>query len=188
MRKDVEVSKVLLYGGHMTFVPIQNFLMALTFTGNLSDCHVGVAFLSECRGHSMWKLRGKRIADLINELEAEGVSIDTEDEVMLGAYVRGDVCDTDLIAHVCQFQDLSAYQEWLHLSRVAGFRTGRSSASVEQVVREVADQLRRKYFVVESKSSPKSAPYVDARGVLEVFRLNANVEIDRTPAGLAAAL
>lgn len=93
----------------------------------------------------MWKLRGKYIADLLNGLEGIGIFVDEFDETMISAYVRGDVSERDLLAHVCQFQDLTSYQLWLQQELLPDSQRRRSPTSVEQLVHEISVHLRRKY-------------------------------------------
>lgn len=93
----------------------------------------------------MWKLRGSYIAKLINELEAEGIIVDVDDEAMLRAYVRGDIGERDLLSHVCQFQDLTSYQQWLQQELMADAAVRRSTTSVEQLVHKVFTHFLRKY-------------------------------------------
>lgn len=118
----------------------------------------------------MQRLRGKRVAQMMIDLEAEGVAISVTDEAMLSAYVRGVVSGEDLLAHTAQFCDLSSYQKWLY-SRFEGYYPSRSSAiSVEQVVAEVALNLRHKS--VETAASVSQFPwtYQAMAGVLKPFR------------------
>jgi hypothetical protein len=92
----------------------------------------------------MQELRGKRIAQLVSDLKEEGMQVSASDELMLRAYVRGTIDGRDLLAHVTQFSDLPAYQDWL-LNRVNEFSLERTShVSVAQLIREVQKGLRRR--------------------------------------------
>ena len=94
----------------------------------------------------MQNLRGQRVAHMLNAISREGVAIDHDDIVILDGYVRGVISGRDLLAHACQFEDLSSYQEWLK-GRCAAI-SGRlhSDVSVEQIVDEVEAFIRRKYL------------------------------------------
>lgn len=126
----------------------------------------------------MRKLRGRYIADLMNELDAEGIIIDVDDQAMLGAYLRGEICDRDLLAHVCQFQDLTSYQRWLQQGLAPNAKIRRSTPSVEQLVREVSAHFLRKYAVGDPECWRHFRSFQDVAGLLDMFRLSAVAEVD----------
>ncbi|MBB6132660.1 hypothetical protein HD842_000771 [Massilia aurea] len=92
----------------------------------------------------MLELRGKQIAQLISDLEEDCIKISASDELMLRGYVRGTIGGRDLLAHVTQFSNLTAYQDWL-LDQINEFSLERvSNVSVEPVIHEVYNGLRRR--------------------------------------------
>lgn len=99
----------------------------------------------------MQKLKGKRIARMVNDLEHEGVVISPADEAMLRALVMGLISGSDLLAHAIQFDDLSSYQDWLCSRLLEPTNASASEVSIEQLVREVADGFRRRHETSQAK-------------------------------------
>jgi hypothetical protein len=121
----------------------------------------------------MQKLRGKRVAQMMNELEAEGVIISEADQAMLCAYVKGAVSGADLLAHAVQFRDLSSYQRWLCSNFGGTYPAMSSEVSIEQLLAEMASSLR--YRSVESSTRSVQPPWTHrtATELLKPFRLGA---------------
>lgn len=107
-------------------------------------------------------MRGQRIAQMIQTLASEGVTIDDSDRLMLCGYLKGNVSAQDLLAHACQFSTLSAYQEWLCMTSKRYCRNSSSSPSVEQVVREFEAFIRRKHL----ERSDTHAPWCVAKSAI----------------------
>jgi len=100
---------------------------------------------SAYQGHMMHRSRGTWTAQMMHRLEAEGISICQSDSGMLGAYLRNEISGKDLLAHVCQFKDLSSYQQWLQQCFGPTATSIHSSVSIELLMREVEYGFRRKY-------------------------------------------
>ncbi len=97
---------------------------------------------------------GQRVAQMLEVLSLEGITVDDGDISMLCSYVKGTVSGHDLLAHAYQFATLSSYQDWLRTtSRVHGGDSD-SSPTAEQIVAEVERFIRRKHleFSQDSKS------------------------------------
>jgi hypothetical protein len=131
----------------------------------------------------MQELRGKRIAQLVSDLKEEGMQVSASDELMLRAYVRGTIDGRDLLAHVTQFSDLPAYQDWL-LNRVNEFSLERTShVSVAQLIREVQKGLRRRGKTSRAKVAIEPAAY---KVVLPLpFLLNFRARVSSTSESLS---
>jgi len=123
----------------------------------------------------MQKLRGKRVAQMMNELEAEGVVISEADQAMLCAYVKGTVSGTDLLAHAVQFCDLSSYQSWLCGNFGGAYPTMSSEVSIEQLVAEMASSLRHRSAETSTRPVQASWAHRTAAELLKPFRLGARV-------------
>lgn len=136
----------------------------------------------------MWKLRGKYIADLINGLQEEGIGIDTEDEAMLRAYLHGEVSDQDLLAQVCQFQDLTSYQRWLQHEPGILATSRHSTISVEQVMREVSAHFRRKNIFGHADKGPRFNLSQGVADLLQELCLAASVEAKSSSLGCESPL
>ena len=123
----------------------------------------------------MQKLRGKRVAQMMNELEAEGVVISEADQAMLRAYVKGSVSGADLLAHAVQFCDLSSYQSWLCGNFGGSYPAMSSEVSIEQLVTEMASSLRHRS--VETSTRPVQAHWAHrtAAELLKPFGLGARM-------------
>lgn len=127
------------------------------------------------RGGMLQKLRGKRVAQMINELEAEGVVISEAVQAMLCAYVKGSVSGADLLAHAVQFCDLSSYQSWLSSNFGGAYPTMSSEVSIEQLVAEMASSLRHRS--AETSTRPVQTPWAHrhAAELLKPYRLGRRV-------------
>lgn len=121
----------------------------------------------------MQKLRGKRVAQMMNELEAEGVVISEADQAMLCAYVKGTVSGADLLAHAVQFCDLSSYQSWLCSNFEGAYSAMSSEVSIEQLMAEMASSLRHRSVVTSTRSVQAPWTHQTAAELLKPFRLGA---------------
>ena len=90
-------------------------------------------------------LRGSHAQKMIDNLLADGVQINHEDQVMLYAYIRGTVSALDLLAHARQFPTADAYHEWLNENSDLLVDIKSLAFSVKQVLKEFQNSIRRKY-------------------------------------------
>lgn len=123
----------------------------------------------------MKELRGKRVAQMINDLEDEGIAVSASDEAMLRAYVRGTISGPDLLTHATQFDDLSSYQDWLHSRLSDASQANASEVSVEQLVREVEIGLRRGSERRHAEGGNTPVVYQAVTALLRPFRLGVGV-------------
>ena len=93
-------------------------------------------------------LCGQRAAKMLDVLIFEGVAVDDGDVSMLCSYIRGSISGQDLLAHVHQFATLSSYQDWLSTTSTMHSDNSNSVPSVEQVIAEFEQFIRRKYLEV----------------------------------------
>jgi len=121
----------------------------------------------------MQKLRGKRVAQMVNELEAEGVVISEADQAMLCAYVKGTVSGADLLAHAIQFCDLSSYQSWLCSNFGGGYPAMSSEVPIEQLIAEMASSLRHRSVETSTRSVRAPWTHRTTAELLKPFRLGA---------------
>lgn len=89
-------------------------------------------------------LRGRAVAELLDDLHFEGIEIDDHDLVMLNGYAQGNISVNDLLAHICQFSSFSAYQEWLGMNFKKHVIDPDADFSIELIVVEIGAFIRRK--------------------------------------------
>jgi hypothetical protein len=99
----------------------------------------------------MGRSRGHWTAQMVSRLESDGISICQSDNGMLGAYLRSEISGKDLLAHVCQFKDLSSYQQWLRQCFGPTAISIQYPVSIELLMREVEYGFRRKYGELTAK-------------------------------------
>ena len=105
----------------------------------------------------MQRSRGNWTAQMVRRLESDGISICQYDNGVLGAYLRSEISGKDLLAHVCQFKDLSSYQQWLHQCFGPTAISIQHPMSIELLMREVEYGFRRKHVELTQPWTGKTA-------------------------------
>lgn len=62
------------------------------------------------------KMLGQWVAEMLHTLAVEGIIVDEGDISILFSYMKGKVCERDLLAHVCQFDNIELYHDWLSMT------------------------------------------------------------------------
>lgn len=90
------------------------------------------------------KMRGRWVAEMLRTLAAEGIIVDEGDISILFSYMKGKICERDMLAHVCQFDNLELYNDWLNMTGRAYFSDGELKLNTRQTITEVKVFIRSK--------------------------------------------
>lgn len=88
--------------------------------------------------------RERHVAQMIASLQLEGLAPDESDQLMLQAYVYGEVTIEDLLAHARQFATLAAYEEWQRTNTQNLIDNPQRCISAKQVMNEIQALIKRK--------------------------------------------
>lgn len=80
-------------------------------------------------------VREQQVTFLFERLREEGSHLDERDRIILNTYVRGSISGVDMLAHACQFPDVTSYRNWM-LSGNTWIGQKCRFLSVEQVLEE----------------------------------------------------
>jgi len=95
------------------------------------------------------RVRARRAAETIRNLAVEGLQVDHVDMLMLKAYIRGAVTGIDMLNHVLQFTTADEYYDWLLEHQETHADVSRSRVSVEQVLREFENYVKRRHVAAK---------------------------------------
>ena len=88
--------------------------------------------------------RERHVAQMIASSLLEGLAPDESDQVMLQAYVNGEVTIESLLAHARQFATLAAYEEWRRANAQNLIDNPQRCISTKQVMNEMQALIKRK--------------------------------------------
>lgn len=93
--------------------------------------------------------RGHRGAEAVKDLIFDGFQISHEDMLMLEGYIRGTISGVDMLTYAHQFTTADAYRDWLIAHRKTESDVLTSNVSVEEVLREFQNYIKRKSCSVD---------------------------------------
>jgi hypothetical protein len=88
-------------------------------------------------------VREQQVAFLFERLRKEGARVEEQDRIILNTYVKGSLSGIDLLAHACQFAQVSSYRDWM-LSRDPSTDEKSRLLSVAQVLESFYDCLKNR--------------------------------------------
>jgi len=124
--------------------------------GNLTNCHllwIGIEQLVLLeKANGMYdSVRARQAAETIRDLAAEGLRFDQKDMLMLEAYIRGTLSSIDMLTHALQFATADEYHDWLREPQKIQANVTRTRVSVDQMLREFQNQVKRRHVRAESE-------------------------------------